>query len=307
MIIVGSTALKYHFPNLDRDVKDIDIIGNENEIKYLIDTLKPKKVNAGENLTTLIGIQNRIGVFTTNNVEILNSDASQSLKMYVDHSIRYGDSVDGLIYAPIEVIFSLKKSHIHFPIKFHKHIRDYCFLYDKLNGVDNLSPITKINFKETELRVGKLKTPSLNKSSKEFFRQSDGFVKSYFIHDHIHKVMSHYDTPLYEKMQRDSVSAKCERDMWEAFTFEEKSKCVLEEAYVIALERKIIPMLFGGASYYSSKEALDWSLMRISTTLCSGWFRQFATDNFLRIREYINENYVEKFLESYQNGKINRI
>jgi hypothetical protein len=66
-------------------------------------------------------------------------------------------------------------------------------------------------------------------------------------------------------------------------------------------------MLFGGGAYSSSKEALDWSLMRISTTLCSGWFRQFATDNFLRIREYINENYVEKFLESYQNGRINRI
>jgi hypothetical protein len=307
MIVVGSAALKYHFPDMCREVKDIDIIGGEGDIKYLIDTLCPIKVNRTDHLTTLIGIQNKIGIFTTNNVEILNSDTSESLKMYVDWSRENSKILDGIIYAPIEVIFSLKKSHIHFPIKFHKHIGDYCFLYDNLSGIDKLQDITKINFKETELRVGKLKTPSLSKSSKEFFRQSDGFVKTYFIHDHIHKVMSHYDVPLYEKMQKDKVLAKCEKGMWEGFTFEEKSKCVLEEAYVIALERKIIPMLFGGGAYSSSKEALDWSLMRISTTLCSGWFRQFATDNFLRIREYINENYVEKFLESYQNGRINRI
>jgi hypothetical protein len=46
--------------------------------------------------------------------------------------------------------------------------------------------------------------------------------------------------------------------------------------------------------------------MRICTTLCSGWFRQFATDNYLRIREYIDNNYVEKFLEAYQNGEITK-
>jgi hypothetical protein len=43
--------------------------------------------------------------------------------------------------------------------------------------------------------------------------------------------------------------------MWEEFTFEQKSKCVLEEAYVIGLERKILPMMFGGKSYFSSQEA----------------------------------------------------
>ena len=48
MIIVGSTALKYHFPNIDREVKDIDIIGNENDIKYLTNALNPKNVKSTE-------------------------------------------------------------------------------------------------------------------------------------------------------------------------------------------------------------------------------------------------------------------
>lgn len=307
MIIVGSAALKHHFPNIDREVKDIDIIGNENDIKYLINALNPTKVKSTEHITSLFGIQNKFGIWNTNNVEILNLDKSESLKRYIEHDAQGGKLGSGLRYASKEVLFSLKKSHIHFPIKFDKHIKDYCFLYDQVNGIDILEPITKLNFKETESRVGKLRTPSLNKSTKEFFGQSDGLVKSFFIHDDIHRVMSHYDKPLYEKMQKDLVLAKCEKDMWNEFAFEEKCKCVLEEAYVIALERKILPMLFGEGVYFSSQEALDWSLMRISTTLCSGWFRQFATDNFFRIKEYININYVEKFLETYQNGGINKI
>jgi len=306
MMIVGSAALKYHFPNIDREIKDIDIIGDEDNIKYLINTLIPTKVKVTDNITSLFGIQNKFGIWTTDNVEILNSDKSQSLRKYINYDTEDGKLGNGLRYASKEVIFSLKKSHIHFPIKFEKHIKDYCFLYDQLGGKDILSEITKLNFKETEMRVGKLKTPSLNKSTKQFFGQSDGFVQTFFVHDDIHRVMSHYDRPLYEKMQKDSISAKCEKDMWEEFTFEEKSKCVLEEAYVIALERKILPMLFGGKSYSSSSDALDWSLMRICTTLCSGWFRQFATDNYLRIREFIDNNYVEKFLESYQNGEITK-
>lgn len=307
MIVVGSASLKYHFPKLERKVHDIDIIGNEHDIKYLTNSLNPTKIKSTPYITSLIGIQNKFGIWTTDNVEILNSDNSQSLKMYLDYDTQNGKLGNGLRYASKEVIFSLKKSHIHFPIKFDKHIKDYCLLYDELKGIDKLENITKLNFKETEIRVGKLRTPSLNKSSKEFFGQSEGYVKSFFVHDDIHRIMAHYDVPLYEKMQRDNILAKCEKDMWEKFIFEEKCKCVLEEAYVIALERKILPMLFGKGSYYSSVDALNWSLMRICTTLCSGWFRQFATNNFLRIKEYIDHSYVEKFLAAYENGRISKL
>ena len=108
-------------------------------------------------------------------------------------------------------------------------------------------------------------------------------------------------------MQRDITLAKCEKDMWNRFTFENKCKCVLEEAYVIALERKVLPGIFGKASWVSSNEALEWALMRICTNLCSGWFRQFATDYFFKIKEFINDNYVVDFLEKYNNNQICRI
>jgi len=300
MLIVGSKALKFHFPNYKREVKDIDIIGYSDDVNTLCELLSPTEIKKDKYTVLLKNISNKTNMFNTENVEVLLADDSISLKKYMDY-----DKVN--LFASPEVLFSLKRSHINFPIKFNKHIKDYTLLYNHFDGIDYLDEVTRLNFKETEERLGKLKTPSLNKSVEEFFGQSDGYVKSYFVHDDIHRIMSHYDKPLYEMMQVDKKLAKCEKDMWNLFTFDDKCKCVLEEAYVIALERRIIPMLFGGGRGYTSEESLDWALMRICTNLCSGWFRKFATNNYYDIKKLANKNYVEKFLLSLQEEKITRI
>jgi len=299
MIIVGSKALKHHFPNLNREVSDIDIIGYSDDLNPLINTFKPTEVIKGKNTYILKNIQNKTDIYDTKNIELLLADDSKALQMVLEYNKES-------LYAPKEVLFSLKSSHIHYPIKFNKHIKDFCFLFDYFKGIDMLSEITIIHKKEIEKRLGKLKTPSLNKSVEEFFGQSKDYVKSYFVHDDIHRVMSHYDKPLYQKMQKGGNLAMCDKNSWFRFSYEDKCKCVLEEAYVIALERKILPMLFGGGRGYTNQEAFDWALMRICTTLCSGWFREFATVNYFKIREKMDINYVEKFLTAYENGNITR-
>ena len=299
MLIVGSKALKFHFHSLKRQVKDTDIIGYSDDLSKLCELLSPQEVKRGKYTILLKQISNKTDIFNTDNVELLIADDSKSLKKYLEYDKEN-------LYASKEVLFSMKSSHIHYPINFFKHIEDYSFLYNHFKGIDYLNDITQINLEETEERFGKLKTPSLNKTVSEFFGQSKDYVKSYVVHDDIHKIMAHYDKPLYEMMQVDKNLAKCDKDTWNLFTFEDKCRCVLEEAYVIALERKILPMLFGGGRGYTSEEALDWALMRICTTLCSGWFRQFATNNYYNIKKLVNKNYVEKFLTEYENGNITR-
>lgn len=306
MLIVGSKALLYHYNLPNRNVKDIDIIGNKSNVEYLINYLNPNKVIQGNGIITLSNIQNKDELYNTNNIEVLLYDESEALSEYIKYEESIGKIGEELFYASPEVLLSLKKSHIHFPIFFKKHISDYVFLLNQL-GEDKLRTITKKNYKETEARLGKLKTPSLNKSVKEFFGQSDGYVKSYFIHDDIHQAVAHYNEPLYLRMQYDKSLAKCEKILWNEFTYEDKCKCVLEEAYVIALERKILPSIFGGHRWTTPKEALEWSLMRICTTLCSGWFREFATDNYDEIIKMSNVNYVEDFLNKYNNKEICRV
>jgi hypothetical protein len=55
----------------------------------------------------------------------------------------------------------------------------------------------------------------------------------------------------------------------------EQVRCVIEEAMVIGIERKLIPGLTDDPSI-----AYAYGLMRLSTTLSSGWFREFCIDNY---------------------------
>jgi hypothetical protein len=306
MLIVGSKALKYHFPNLNREVKDIDIIGTKIDIDYLIEILCPEKVVSTKWITTLFKIQKKDSFFNTDNVEILNSSQSKCLSKYLKHQNNSEPLPNGLRWASKEVLLSLKKSHINFPIKFQKHIIDYNILLNDLKD-DKLKTITKLNFQEAQERLGELKTPSLKNKTTNFFGQSEKFVKYFYVHDDLHKVMAHYNQPIYLDMQVDESNAWCEKSLWNEFDLDKKIKCVLEEAYVIALERKIIPMLNGISEPISSKSAFDWALMRICTTLCSGWFREFATDNWSKIVDQYDKDYVLRFLEAESSGLIKKV
>src|SRR5690606_12312797 len=157
--------------------------------------------------------------------------------------------------------------------QFEKHIHDYHLMLPLVGG-DKLSDITKKRRKEIEESRGKLKTPSLQKKTDEFF--DDNVSNKTFIHDHIHAVMAYKDKPMFEYIKPDPDRVTCSKDFWEKLSQKDKIKCVLEEAMVIALERAMIPMYFDGGRLADPHKAFKWALMRICTTLCSGWFRQFA-------------------------------
>lgn len=304
MLLVGSKALSIKIGN-SIDYKDIDIIGSSDNVNKLIKDLRPTKIHRTKYSISLLGIA-KTSTFDRPNVEVFLTDNSQALRDYYKYSTGIETPTMELVVAPIEVLFSLKKSHINFPIKFDKHIVAYSILHKQLNGNDALSIITQMNFKETENRLGELKTPKLNKSAKKFFGQSNGFITSYFIHDDIHRLVAHNKRPAYESMQPDPSSAMCCSKMWNEFSELLKKQCVLEECYVIALERKILPMIFGGSSFITSDEAFRWALMRVCTTLCGGWFRAYATDHYYDIVGLYNTTYVEDFLMKYEQGLINR-
>jgi len=94
------------------------------------------------------------------------------------------------------------------------------------------------------------------------------------------------------------------KEKWNNFSFEDKLKCTLEEAYVLALERKIIPMLYQQGDGYSNRKAIKHSLMKICTTLASGWFRQFAVDNYFTLLEKADMGYVKKFVSAYKQDDV---
>ncbi len=188
----------------------------------------------------------------------------------------------------------LKRSHLHRPLNFEKHIRDYhnikavCGEFD-----DRDKEILKRRIKLTKAKY-KDRVPSLMKSNDEFF---DDFVKKYYIHDQIHEVVAHEDRPMYEKLKVDMSQAFCERELWDRLTHNQKIKCIREEAYVISLERFIIPEWIENGRNYPPKMAFDKALAKICTSLTSGWFRSYSIENWPEIRKY-DVDFVKKFKES---------
>jgi hypothetical protein len=219
-----------------------------------------------------------------------------------DKATFYGVEMD---VAPLEMLYSLKRAHRHSPRMFHKHVRDYNRLRTLLNGKDLFPKITAMRYKETVERE-RLKTPSLNKTTKEFF--DDKVSNRTFVHDQIHEVMAFGERPMFEKIKIDPNKVACSKEkFFQTLTEIERRRCVQEEAYVIALERAIIPMLFEGEALANAYEAYKWAVMRICTTLCSGWFRDYAVENYDQIMFWYDKDYVEKFLKAVEDGRIKRI
>lgn len=301
MIFIGSKALSRFNLLCDRTPKDSDIICTVEEADNFVNSLT--KIN------DIIKIKKDEYCYhfrskTYGFVELFLAKKEENNAL-MDYYIKYNNDYE---YAPLEMLYSLKLSHIHFPTKiekFEKHVKDLCLLHKAVNGIDVIPEITKKYFIETENRLGKLRTPKLAKTSKDFFEQSKDYVQSVFIHDSIHIAVAHKEKPMYEYMQPDSNSAYCSEKMWNNFTHLEKMQCVLEEAYVIALERKILPLIYGKTNkYITAEDAIRWSLMRICTNLCSGWFRHFATTNYTEIYNMYNKDYVHDFLVKVDQGLV---
>ena len=297
MLVIGSRALNYYCK--DRESNDLDIICYRNQIPILQSIFNAKEVIDKSEEKEVI-------ILKTNdyNIECLLADNVTSLTLYLEYNKAVNDS---LKLANLETLYSIKKAHIHFPIKFEKHIKDYHLMRNTVK-IDILSVYTSLHFKETEKRLGKLKTPNMNQSVNTFFKQSNKYVDYIFVHDDVHIIMKHKELPMYNYIQIDSSKAECDEKLFNLLSEKEKIWTVLEEVYVIALERKIIPFIFSGntTKYYTSEEAFKWALMRVCTTLCDGWFREYATDNYFEILESHNRDYVEVFFKAFENGEIKK-
>lgn len=203
---------------------------------------------------------------------------------------------EAIVVNPVGIML-MKRSHLHRPIGFEKHIRDYHFLKEHIDPalIDEVYfTLLKKRTKATKDKYGD-KHPSLKQNKKEFF---DDYVKKVYEHDDIHYATCHYDAPLYERLKLNADTVFCEKDLWNEFSHDDKIKTVREEMYVIALERYLIP-----DPRMPSKLATDKSLARICTNLTSGWFRDFAIDNWPEIRNY-DYDFVGKFLKAgFELGK----
>ena len=319
MVVIGSFALlEDDFQSFRKNIADMDIIMPKYYFPYFIENEEVEWRSVSDEA---LHMADSIKLKLKSNklpIEILFSDGVSSLEFILSQICK------DQLYAPIEVLYSLKKAHIHFPIKFKKHIQDLMYMRYKLREklgitldqdliaesdlLDHYPTLTYMHFIETEKRRGKLKTPKMAESTKQFFGKSKKYVKSYFIHDNMHLAMAHDQDPIYLRILKEGAEVETDHELWKKLTIQQRIWCVLEEVYVIALERKILPQMFEEQvdKYYTPEEAFDWALMRVCTTLCDGFFRDFAVRAFDEINKQYNPDYVKTFFNNIYKYEPNQ-
>ena len=191
----------------------------------------------------------------------------------------------------------IKRSHLWRDLSFEKHMMQY-IRYLKVFR-DKLTPWQETLLEartEATMQMFPQGHPKLNQSVESFF---DDAVTKKFSHDWLHELYAYYNEPLYKKLQKDYTSAWCSKELWDLLSEEDKVKCVAEEAYVIATERFLVPKEYK----YSGKIAFNKAVNKICTTLCSGYFRNFAIDNYKKVLDSYEEEKVQSVIQILKGEK----
>lgn len=306
MLLIGSQAAKFYFPDFPHN-KDWDVIGTIPEITNWVKAHKHEIISYkyNENKTKIfIKTQNRKFEF-----EIVEPNSSSELFCEINQNVK----LEEFYVADPSSLKLIKRSHLTHSIHWEKNIEDYHFLKRKIRKHPTEKELIAFEKrkKEIDLRIGKKKS-NLNMTNDDFFKKSSKIGRIY-VHDDLHKVTCFYSNPLYEFLKKDKTKAKIDKELFFNLLSLDQIRTVQEECFAIALERIIIPELekgnFGNLGFCGGnidKEiAFMYALKRVCTTLTSGWFRDFAIENYPKIKDF-QVDYVEKFTSAVQNNIITK-
>jgi len=179
----------------------------------------------------------------------------------------------------LEGLTIIKRSHLWRTLGFNKHITHY-HRHLKRYLKDLNHPILKQRIKMTQ-EMYPQQGPNLKLSKGEFF--NDAVVKV-FDHDALHNLFANEDKPMYTRLQKDDHEVFCHEELWYTLTQEQKILCIQEEVNVLATERFIVPSDFS----YNKKMAYLKALEKVCTTVCKGYFRDFAINYYPEVIQVYN-------------------
>jgi hypothetical protein len=211
-MIIGSSAIRYWFPEFNREPKDVDIIKD----MYTFDYKSEKRVEWLEN---------------------------SFLKNYYTKPITI---------IPPDDLLSLKISHLFWDLpnnSWEKHIYDVNFLLEKGCKL-NHSLFWKLYY-YWETVHGKRKTSDLNMSAKEFFNNVISYdMKHDDVHELLvtHPYFKN-NPPTYKKILKDGSEVDVCMDKFNYLSEIEKFNVVFEEVAVMSLENRFPKELHWKAKY----------------------------------------------------------
>lgn len=205
--------------------------------------------------------------------------------------------------ANLELLAAMTKAHLIKPSpKWERHIYNYSRVKDLL-GATVFRPEgdarTLFTMHRREIKSQLKAHPKLNQNKMGFFGETPYEV---FFHDSLHEAVAHPHPPAYTLMQNGEVW--CSKQKWTLLSEDNRLRCVIEEAAILALERSVIPALFlPGRSYRGAVWAYTTALEKICTTITSGWFRDYALENYRDVVDKMPD-YIDKFFCGLKLGIV---
>lgn len=235
--IIGSTSIRYYYPDFPREPKDIDYLV-EDKSKY----------------------KNSKGIEYMENPVLLSE---------------FDNGING--YLSCDLLYTLKVSHLFWPINWHKHMFDIQFLYKKGHRINKPLFCKLVEYWNTI--HGKPKRSDLNMTSNDFFNNA---IKTEVDHDTMHTFLN--PVPIYTKILKYGAEVEVCEEKFNNLSHEDKLELVREEVYLMSWER------LGNRNYI---EAYSWMLEK--------FIREHAP-----IFEFffIVENYIELHRPKYNYVKV---
>lgn len=292
LALIGSRALKYYFPL--RKTKDYDFVGTIQDVLAYIKSLPNVYFSSPSHEGNKWLVKTKDMVTNEQNFYEFEIAWPNSSAEYLLELIKEDAStviVEDCYVPSLNLLYMLKMSHRYLKdsVHFNKTMDDIHIMRDLGAFIEDGH---KVFFKKRENATYNYSHPSLKKNKDTFF-SNDGIDYAYD-HDWIHTIVKHKEFPAYEYFKEDKSEVFCDKDLF--FRLDEQTQlyAILEESYVLALERSQIPF----KDKVDPKKSFDISLMKICTSITSGWFREFAWENYHKIQSLYDKTYVQRFWQA---------
>lgn len=297
LILIGSRAANWHYSREDRrSTRDIDVVGSYDEIVAYGKGLGPRvracyPINDGKTLVMKL----EDGTIIEGSITWDNSLAADFRNLVSIDS--YTRQFDGMYVPSLDVLYMLKMSHRYLKNSpaFLKTMEDIHTMrkYDV-----SIPGFWEEHYQRRMKEQYSYAHPKLNVTKTDFFN-GDG-VNYVYDHDSIHEAVKHLDRPAYSYFKPADSQVMVSREMWNDLDEKTRLLSVLEEAYVLAIERSQVPF-----PETAPEKSFLMALMKVCTSITSGWWREYAWENYGVVKAMYDEKAITtKFWQGVQNGIV---
>lgn len=285
MLLIGSRALLHHYPVVGREPKDWDYLCFDWELDKRILVALPfitllERTTKGAHI--IMG-----GEHYEFEVAIKGSSAEELLRVSYDEERE--------VASPAELLM-LKLSHRYLRNSphFQKTMQDIHFLRSK--GTTLTSELMSL-LKQREKETYTYDHPNLKQTKQQFFNDTVPYI---YDHDSIHRAVVAGARPAYTLFSEDGEEVKSSRAKFDSLSLAARCAAGLEESYVLAIERSLVP--YPGA--LTPRQAFLKALEKVCTSITSGWFREFCWENYRQIASMYDDGYYVRFQEALAAGNV---